>query len=262
MTKLYDDGTLPQATEALGRLMTAFGASAEGQTALARTSTRARATGRRISSLGAIRPAVAYPALRDLANTAIRILSADSDPYDPAPKYDASGNRILVPGSAYPQWSALLAASHEELRTATADPVVGPLTVTSDLAGRPVPSRPRGDLEMISSVMFAQDPTFGLSSASPNYIVQRDPRGYASVALANGALPAPFVDKDKDGLADVDGSGHFVTSDGSTPPDPFLVFGGDRHHAARRLRARRRRRRHDAALRATSTPATPTRRRC
>jgi hypothetical protein len=225
MTKLYDDGTLPQATEALGRLMTAFGASAEGQSALAHFDARQGYRPQDLA-LGAIRPVVGYPKLRDLANTAIRILSADSDPYDPAPKYDANGNRILVPGSAYAQWSALLAAAHEELRTATADPVVGPLTVTSDLAGRPVPSRPRGDLEMISSLMFAQDPTFGLSSASPNYIVQRDPRGYASVALANGALPAPFVDKDKDGLADVDGSGHFVTSDGSTPADPFLVFGG------------------------------------
>jgi hypothetical protein len=224
MTKLYDDGTLPQATEALGRLMNAFGASTEGKTALSHFDARQGYRPQGLS-LGAIRPAVGYPALRDLANTAIRILSADSDPYDPAPRYNAKGERILVPGPAYAQWSSLLAAAHEELRTATADPAVGPLTVQTDLAGRPVPSRPRGDLEMMSSVMFAQDPSFG-TSTSPSYIVQRDARGYASVALSGGKVPAPFVDSDGDGLADIDASGHFVTGDGSTPPDPFLIFGG------------------------------------
>ncbi len=41
----------------------------------------------------------------------------------------------------------------------------------------------------------------------------------------NGAIPAPFVDTNNDGLADVDDSGNFITSDGSTPPSPFLAVG-------------------------------------
>ena len=56
--------------------------------------------------------------------------------------------------------------------------------------------------------------------------MQRDARGYASVPLVNGQLPSPFVDKDGDGLPDVDSLGQFVTSDGSVAPSPFLAIGG------------------------------------
>src|SRR6185436_11010949 len=49
----------------------------------------------------------------------------------------------------------------------------------------------------------------------------RDTRGFASVIKPGGILPAPFVDKDKDGLADVDEFGQFVSSSGTAPPSPF-----------------------------------------
>ena len=41
----------------------------------------------------------------------------------------------------------------------------------------------------------------------------------------NGAIPPPFEDTNNDGLADVDGNGNFITSDGSVPPSPFDAVG-------------------------------------
>ncbi|HET6344755.1 MAG TPA: hypothetical protein VFH51_07470, partial [Myxococcota bacterium] len=57
--------------------------------------------------------------------------------------------------------------------------------------------------------------------------VGRDERGMALPSLADGTLPLPFVDRDRDGLADADGHGHFVDAGGQvlTVPTPFAVPG-------------------------------------
>lgn len=61
-------------------------------------------------------------------------------------------------------------------------------------------------------------------ATTPILVTRRDPRGAALVrAQASGTLPAPFVDKDQDGLADLDATGRFVTSDGKAAPMPFLA---------------------------------------
>jgi hypothetical protein len=52
--------------------------------------------------------------------------------------------------------------------------------------------------------------------------VKRDERGYA---LVNGPVVAPFLDTDKDGLADVDELGRFKTADGKPAPTPFFTVG-------------------------------------
>lgn len=56
--------------------------------------------------------------------------------------------------------------------------------------------------------------------------VLRDPRGAALVNAPAGVLPAPFADKDRDGLADLDALGRFVGSDGKPVPQitPFLTW--------------------------------------
>lgn len=56
--------------------------------------------------------------------------------------------------------------------------------------------------------------------------VLRDPRGAALVSTPGGVLPAPFVDKDKDGLADLDALGRFVGADGKPLPEvtPFPTW--------------------------------------
>ncbi len=216
---LYTDGTLPASTESLGRLFNAFQADGDFQSVLARLEAR---KGYRPPDLavGAARPLLGYPRLRDLNNATLRLISADSNPFNPNPPRDASGKRIPEPGAAYGQLSKLLEIAHEELRTAEADPPVDPLVVTRDVAlGREVLSRPRTNAEMLQEIALVQDLLLG--GGSPQYIVRRDRRGLALVALVNGSIPAPFVDRDGDKLADVDELGQFVTTTGTPAPTPF-----------------------------------------
>ena len=81
---LYNDGTIPQSTESLGELMNAIQASPDAQAALARFGSR---QGYRPVDVafGAVRPMMAYPRLRDMANATLRIVSADSNPYTFSP---------------------------------------------------------------------------------------------------------------------------------------------------------------------------------
>lgn len=223
LTELYKDGTLPQSTESLAELMTAIEGSPDAQAALARLASR---LGYRPvdTALGAARPSVAYPRLRDLANATLRVISADSNPYDPNPKVDADGVRIPEPGPASTQFAQVLAVMQQELRTVQPDPATAPLVLVADpLADRSVLSRPRDNLEALGEVMIAENPAFG--GGAPRYIVRRDRRGFASVARVNGLLPSPFVDKDSDGLADTDALGQFVSSSGTAPAAPFFAVG-------------------------------------
>ncbi|HEX7666280.1 MAG TPA: hypothetical protein VF407_17260, partial [Polyangiaceae bacterium] len=222
LTPLYDDGTIPSSTESLGRIASNFQATPDAQNAMAHLSAR---NGYRplAIALGLIRPIMAYNEFRDFSAQSLRIFSSDSDPFNPNPTYDANGHRVQTPGSAYAQLSALMEAMHEELRTSTADPVLPTLGVTPDtMVNRDVLSRPRSNLEFMRELFYASDPTYNNGAKTPSYIVRRDNRGLAVVPLVNGKVPAPFVDKDGDGVADVDASGNFVTSDGNPAPSPFL----------------------------------------
>jgi hypothetical protein len=221
---LYTDGTIPQATESLGRLVNAFTAATDAQGAWARFD--ARQGYRPIDvALGVGRPVLAYPGLRDFANATLAQLSPDSKPYAPNPQYDAAGNRILIPGAAYKELTQLLGAAQAELANSTADPPDPFLSIGTDptMGGRLVLSRPRTDLEFLQSLLYREDAAFG--AGSPQYIVQRDPRGYALVGTTNGKVPPPFVDNDGDGLADVNAEGLFITSNGQPAPSPFFAVG-------------------------------------
>jgi hypothetical protein len=230
-TPLYDDGTLPHSTEALGGLVDAFYESSTPGTGAQASWARlnARQGYRPVGiALGALRPVLAYPNLRDLTNDTLSLLSPDSDPYAPNPQLDAQGNRVPVPGAAYPQMSALSAALSFELSNEVDDPVPSPLVlpVTHDasVGGRTVLGRPRTDLELLTSIFFAQGSSFASGLTSPAYVVQRDPRGYVAVAPANdAAVPPPFVSDDA-GLPAVDPvTGQFQTSDGTPAPSPFFA---------------------------------------
>ena len=221
-TPLYDDGTIPSNTEAIARMSTAFQSSTDAQTALAHFSARNGYRPLEIA-IGMARPMLAYSQFRDFSAKTLHIFSSDSDPYNPNPQYDSNGHRIQIPGSAYAQLSALMAATHEELRTSTADPPLTPLSVTNDATlGRQVLSRPRSNLEVMRELFYASDPTFNSGQKNPAYIVRRDTRGVAAVAFVNGSLPAPFVDANGDGLADIDAAGNFVTSNNQPAPSPFF----------------------------------------
>lgn len=217
---LYSDGTVPQSTQSLGRVMNAFRASPEAQKAWARLDARKGYRPMDVA-LGAARPVVAYPGLRELTNSALRLLSSDAEPFAIDPPRDSSGRRVPVAGSAYSAFSKVLEVSHEELRTLTADPPVAPLVETRDAAGRPMLSRPRTKLEAIDALLYAQDAAFG--TGNPRYIVKRDARGYAAVTLDNGKVPAPFLDADGDKLPDVDPLGQFVLAPNAKVDTPFFT---------------------------------------
>lgn len=220
---LYNDGTMPQSTRSLAELLASIEADPEAQAALARVG--ARLGYRPVdTSFGAARPSMAYPRLRDLANATLSQISNDSKPYDPNPQLDDEGNRIPVPGPASSQFGTVLQVMQQELRTVQADPPPSALVETPDpLGDRVVLSRPRDTLEALGQVMMAEDPAFG--GGNSRYIVRRDRRGFASVLKPGGVLPAPFVDKDADGLADVDPLGRFISSSGTAPPSPFYAMG-------------------------------------
>ena len=211
---LYNDGTIPQSTESMARLFDAFQESSDALASYARFDAR---NGYRPLpvTLGAIRPVLAYPKLRDFANATLTLLSSNTNPL-------SSG--APTPGAAYPELVALLDVAYQELRTATGDGYVAPLVTSAmDPVGRAVLSRPRSDLEFMQQIFYAEDPTFG--GGASRYIAKRDPRGYAQVAMgASGALPSPFIDDS--GLPKINSLGQFVTSDGSQVPSPFLAPDG------------------------------------
>ncbi len=221
---LYADGTIPQSTESLSRIFDAIKASPDAQAAFTRF--QAREGYRPLDlTLGVARPAIAYAGLRDLSNAALALLSGDAQPYNLS-KLDSKGNRLPIPGPANTQFNALIAAAHDELLYATQDPAVAVLGTTFDSGPhRYVLNRPRTDLELLETLFYDQSAVYGAGGA-PEYIALRDQRGYAKVALVNGAIPAPFQDTNNDQLADVDDSGNFLTTDGSTPPSPLPTLNG------------------------------------
>ena len=93
------------------------------------------------------------------------------------------------------------------MRTETPDPPVALLTSLADTNDptRTIYNRPLDDLEITRDILFPS-----LSATPPSVfvasqpLVLRDPRGVALVPLVNGVIPAPFVDANGDGLADLD----------------------------------------------------------
>jgi hypothetical protein len=221
MGDLYVDGTIPQSTESLARVIEEFKKNEEAQKAWSRIS--ARQGYRPIeTALGAARPVIAYPGLRDFSNASLRLLSADSKPYEPKPRLDADGNRIPVAGPGNAALNKLLETAHAELLAVQPEKKLAPLMEKTDpTTGRLAISRPRDNIEMLQLVLTQEDDAF--SVGSPRYIVKRDYRGYAMIR--GGALPAPFVDADNDGLPDLDEVGRFKTANNSLAPAPFAFPG-------------------------------------
>ncbi|MGH7295362.1 MAG: hypothetical protein ACRELB_10535 [Polyangiaceae bacterium] len=229
MVTLEDDGTVPLFTEALGRVMNDVKAATDTQDALARFDARQGYRPLEIA-MGAAQPVLSYPQLVPMVRSLLTLVATDSAPYDPAGAIDPSkplgvGNRKPIPGAAAAQMQQLFAVGREELRTAMA-PVVQPLLASApdaQVPTRQLLSRPRTTLELTRQIMLQTDPAFEVGLQPAQYVVRRDPRGYAAVALVNSAVPAPFVDQNGDGLADVDPLGQFMTSTGQPAVSPFFA---------------------------------------
>ena len=225
---LYDDGTIPQTTESLGRVFNAF-QSRERRAGRVRCRLR-QSCGvppREHGARGGAAPSslLIRTSSRSRWNTALGLLSPDSQPYTLSATFDANGHRVAIPGASYgSSWSRCWLRPRPSLRTRRPDPPLKPLTSSADpVTQRAVLSRPRGDLELVRNIFYAQDPSFGAGNSE--YIVARDPRGFAAVPLSSGMVPAPFVDADKDGLPDVNAVGQFTTTNGMPAPAPFFAVG-------------------------------------
>ncbi len=118
---------------------------------------------------------------------------------------------ITDDGKAVAEWKALLAVSSLELRAAK---------FVDD------PSDSERTLKLALDLLLSGKAEMGTGKA--RWAVRRDFRGLARVTvLGGGSLPAPFVDVDEDGLADIDAQGRFVDESGSPieAPSPFPVPG-------------------------------------
>ncbi len=218
MSEAYNDGTMPDATRTLGRVMDALKASPEAQVALSHFASRAGYRPQDVA-LGVARPALAYARIRELANATLAVIGNDIDPYSK----NEEGAHVPAPGAAYADLAALTDVAAHELRASTATKTPDRLTFTSDAQlGIDRISRKRTLAEMAMTLLTAADPAFG--TGTPRYIVRRDVRGMADLARTvngAGALPSPFVDRDGDGLADTDAFGQFAIAPGLTVPSPF-----------------------------------------
>ncbi|AKT39258.1 hypothetical protein [Chondromyces crocatus] len=190
---------LPESTRALGRLFAAFSESEAARGAFAQMWGR---QGYRPSQviLGAIRATLAYPSMRALSRTSTEVLGPG--------------------GEGAPAFEQLLTVVEQELATARSNvAALPPLTLDPSTAQ---PNRPRSNVEILRTLLVRESPAFATSSGTgPAYIVARDRRGIA-LPLAGG----PFVDADGDGLADIDGSGRFLSAGAPLSVDPPFVVPG------------------------------------
>jgi hypothetical protein len=167
--------------------------------------------------LGVVRPALAYPSLRELTTSAISLLGPG--------------------GTASPSLQQTLTVVKQELLTAS--PVVAGLAPFVENVGMPSlctttdacqPSRPRSDIEFASALFLSTDPGFS-NGAAGQLIALRDRRGLV-VPAGNtpgmaGTVPPPFTDLNNDGFADVDNFGRFIGANGMplTLDPPFVIPG-------------------------------------
>jgi hypothetical protein len=186
---------VPRSTRLLVDLLEALAADGEALEALARVGTREGYRPARLR-LGLVRPVLAYPALDEFVERALAALTdLPDDPGD---------------GIARAEFRDLLGALALELATLE--------------ASEPAPPGDRTTPAIARDLFFAQDPAFGAGPA-PHWVLARDSRGLA--LPAGGAVRAPLIDRDGDGLADTDALGRFVGMDGAPVdiPAPFRVRG-------------------------------------
>ncbi len=188
----YDPPTeqLPSQTRALGNLLADIAGDDEAIAALERLSERRGYRPARLA-LGVARPVMAYPNFRELTDVAL--------------------DTIDEGGSAGEEWDALLKAVALDLATAAPSP----------------PEDGPGTLELTRQLLLTDRAEFG--SGPTRLMTLRDARGIAIPFSDDGSVPPPFVDMDRDGLADIDVLGRYIGSTGELleVPAPFAFFGED-----------------------------------
>ncbi|MCA9606151.1 MAG: hypothetical protein KC619_11180 [Myxococcales bacterium] len=178
---------LPTQTRRLADFLNRLSANDEAIAALERIGTRQGYRPLRLA-LGVTRPVLAYPDFDQFTDLALQ---------------------VLLEGAAREEFDDLSAALALEMATMEIDP--------SDDEGA------RSTLALTRRLMFTEDDLF--ASGRPSWVVTRDTRGLALPNMASGRLPAPFVDTNGDGLADIDALGRFTATGGELLdlPTPFHI---------------------------------------
>jgi hypothetical protein len=186
---LSDDGTMEHAISSLGDLLGTMAADPDFGPALARLAVR---NGYRPTktAAGLAHTIVNYPNIDDFLGKTLALIAPG--------------------GTAETEWKQLLTAASMSL--STVQPVASP-------------NDPQRTLRLALNLLTSTHPDLATGSQRP--LVTRDYRGLAMAATVNGVVQAPFVDKDNDGLADVDAMGHFVDAGGNAlaVPSPFPELG-------------------------------------
>jgi hypothetical protein len=107
------------------------------------------------------------------------------------------------------------AASEES--TALAD-LMGSLAITLRDARHIAPADTTA--YSMQTVLVSQDSRFAPADIQPLYAAKYDKRGIPMVRKTTSGMPAPFLDEDNDGLADVDAQGRFLLSTGESKDVP------------------------------------------
>ncbi|MCK5796164.1 MAG: hypothetical protein KAI47_03220, partial [Deltaproteobacteria bacterium] len=188
---LTDDGRFPAVVEKSAAALDLFRADLSVNQALARVESRLGYRPRSVA-LGILREALNYPKLKETLDCFLSLVGEG--------------------GKGEASFKKLTEALSYELRTAR--------RVDDPTRSDPVhPGSSLRTLRLGLDLLFASDPAF--ASGTSHWLVARDWRGVAQVRRTSTGVASPFVDKDGDGLADVDNLGYLVTTSGAAPPRPF-----------------------------------------
>lgn len=199
---LYDDDTISRSVASLADLLDEIAHDDAALAALARTGVR-----------DGYRPAAAAFGVPAALTTA-RAIAAPGSPGSVVPSLRGvlatTVPALITGGAAHAEWDALVAALSATLLDASAP---------GDAAS------PERTQALAAGFLLSERTDLAEPAALP--LVQRDPRGVAKVALVGGAVPPPFVDADRDQLADVDALGRFIDAQGRpiATAAPFAIAG-------------------------------------
>jgi len=248
MVPLYDDDTLPESTRTLAAI---FETIAFNQTkakpdespidATARKNKLARAEEVRAAlarlggrkgyrtiptAIGVARPLLAYPDMAKVVGTTIKLVGTG--------------------GSAEAEMRKVLEVAQLELANTTVDPVRAPITGYKDRFAGVANQKPKLTSEILHNLLVdppplkadlsapAYAPTWadpyagdGAGGTLPTVpFLVRDARGFALFT----SMPGNALDKDGDGLVDIDTAGRFLGRDnkplGEMPPFPYVTASG------------------------------------
>ncbi|NVB85089.1 MAG: hypothetical protein HOV81_42375 [Kofleriaceae bacterium] len=184
---LYDDDTMSSSIASLGDMLTDIGNDEPAMFAFGRMGTR---NGYRPvdQAIGPAAPLTGSPHIREVMDTVLP--------------------SIVDGGSSKAPWDAFVQAMSMTLADAS-----------------PAPSGASTAAQIANEFLLTERADLG--EPTPLWLVRRDRRGIAKVALVGGVIPAPFVDLDGDKLADVNEHGEFLAANGTVlaATTPFRTTG-------------------------------------